>query len=161
MSQKLSESILSWLDNIASPNNSPAIHSEQKKRKRLPLEERLPTTMNSPFTRTPSPSKKRKIQEENMEEDTPQPVPIEPFFKDPSYTSNPTTRSSVITSPSRSRSPKKQMAEMFFAPQPILYKQLMPRATGELPAELDGLLQIITRRSSRGIGVVSDVYKVW
>lgn len=163
MSQVLSESILSWLENTASPKNSPATYSEQKKRKRDPLQERLPTTMNSSLTRTPSPSKKRRIQNANVDgnsaDNTPQPPRTQGFFQDPSHTSNSSTRSSVMSSPSRSQSPKKQMTEMFFAPQPILYKQFLPRTAGELPAELDALLQIIAR-SSRGIGVVSDAYKV-
>ena len=165
MSQASSESILLWLNNITSPEISPATHGVQRKRKRHPLQERLPTTMNSSFAQTPSPFKKRKLQEEDMDENsaenTPQPVRIDRFFNHPSLTSNSSTRSSALSSPSRSRSPKKQMAEMSFAPQPILYKQFVPRGAGELPMRLDALLQIITKRSSRGIGVVSDAYKVW
>lgn len=162
MSQNSRKSVLLWLASVSSPENTPTT-PRGKKRKRCPLAEHLPTAMNSLLTRTPSPSKRRKIRQADFDDDsvenTPWPrLPLRSTRDDVSQQSSSSTPSSVVSP--RSRSPTKQMAEMLFAPQPILFKQFVPRAPGELPAELNTILQTIERRFSRGIGVVSDAHRV-
>lgn len=159
MSQNSHQSVVLWLKSVSSSENAPA----GRKRKRRPLVKRRPTTMNSLPTRTPSPSKRQKVVQANSDdesvENTPQPRrPLQSARVGVSQKSSSSTRSSIASS--KSRSPTKQMSKMLFAPQPIMFKQFVPDASGEFPAELNTLLQAVELRFSRGIAVVSDAYKV-
>jgi len=145
--------------------NSTNWEQRGKKRKRYPLAERYPNAMNHLPARTPSPSKRRKRQDtevhSNDTENTPRPfnpTVLLSLRDDASQHSTSSARSSA-TSP-RSRSPTKQMSKMLFAPQPILFKQFVPRRPAELPSDLNTILHTIERRFSRGIAVVPDAYQV-
>lgn len=159
MSQHSHDSVILWLKSVSSSENTPA----GRKRERLPLVKRRPNTMNFLPTRTPSPSKRQRVIETNSDgdsvENTPQPRrPVQSTRVSVSQKSSSSTRSSVASS--KSRSPTKQMSEMRFAPQPIIFKHFVPRTSGDLPAELNTLLQTIELRFSRGIAVISDAHKV-
>lgn len=115
--------------------------------------------MNSLPTRTPSPSKKRKKEQldlnDNGTEDTPRPLrSVQSTCDDVSQQSSSSARSSAASS--KSRSPTKQMNSMLFAPKPILFKQF---DSDELPAKLDTIFETINQYSI-GVAVVSEAYKV-
>lgn len=159
MSQHSHDLVILWLKNVSSSENSPA----GRKRKSLPLVKRCPNTMNSLPTRTPSPSKRQRVMEANSDDDSVENTleprcPVQSARVSISQKSSSSTRSSVASS--KSRSPTKQMSKMRFAPQPIIFKHFVPRTSGELPAELNTLLQTVELRFSRGIAVISDAHKV-
>lgn len=163
MSQHSRKSILVWLASL-SPSESSLPAPQGEKRKRDPLADRLPNTMNSHPRRTPSPTKRRRPNEADLDEKsleiTPRPQrSIQSAGDDVSRQLSSSSTNSSAVSP-RSRSPTKQMAEMLFAPQPIFFKQFGLHVPGELPAELITILHTLERRFSRGIAVVSDAYKV-
>ncbi|KAF2835302.1 hypothetical protein M501DRAFT_1044332 [Patellaria atrata CBS 101060] len=120
--------------------------------------------MNHLLPRTPSPSKRRKRQDTDIQgndaENTARPfnpTALLSLRDDASQHSTSSARSSA-TSP-RSRSPTKRISDMLFAPQPIVFKQFVPRGPAELPSDLNTILNTIERRFSRGIAVVSDAYR--
>ena len=157
------QSVHLWLMELPNSTNR---EQRGKKRKRYPLAERYPNAMNQLPARTPSPLKRRKRQDTDLRgndtENTPRPfnpTVLLSLRDDASQHLTSSARSSA-TSP-RSRSPTKQMSEMLFAPQPILFKQFVPRGPVELPSDLNTILHTIERRFLRGIAVVSDAYQVW
>lgn len=119
--------------------------------------------MNSLPLHTPPPSKRQKTQllilDDDSAKNTPRSLrPVQSVRSDSSHQSSSSSHSSVVSA--RSRSSTKQMAEMLFAPQPILYEQFVPASSGGHPAELNTIWHTIQRQFSRGLGVVSDAYKV-
>lgn len=160
MSQYSRASIFEWLATVSSKNSPPT--RTGKKRKREPLVDRVPNTMNVIPRRTPSPTKRRKVDQADLDHDdaiiTPRPIhSVDSFGHDDSHQITSSASSSGLMP--RSRSPTKQMAALIFAPQPILYEQFMPEDAGKLPAELVSILQSL-ERCSRGIAVISDDHQV-
>ena len=142
------QSVHLWLMELLNSTNR---EQRGKKRKRYPLAERYPNAMNQLPARTPSPLKRRKRQDTDLRgndtENTPRPfnpTVLLSLRDDASQHLTSSARSSA-TSP-RSRSPTKQMSEMLFAPQPILFKQFVPRGPVELPSDLNTILHTIERR---------------
>ncbi|KAF2813831.1 uncharacterized protein BDZ99DRAFT_459582 [Mytilinidion resinicola] len=104
--------------------------------------------MDAPATRTPSPSKRRRI--DGSVEDTPRAMSIRPA---PSLASS---EQSFISR--RSQSPEKKIKAMRSAPQPVELQQFHERRE-EIPDELKTMLRIIDGRLSRGIRVISNEYE--
>lgn len=168
MSQYSRASVLEWLDSVSS-KDSPPIRTERK-RKREPLVERLPNTMNVFPRRTPSPTKRRKLDQTGWGPDndddndgaeiTPRPRihSVDSAGQDGSQPITSSASSGALSS--RSRSPTKQMAAMLFAPQPILFKQFAPEDAEKLPSELVSMLQSL-EQFSEGVAVVSEAHQVW
>lgn len=161
MSQYSRASVLEWLESVSSENSPPT--RTGKKRKREPLIDCLPNAMNVIPRRTPSPTKKRRLDQADLDDDgvdvTPKPIySVDSAGYDVSQ-QNTSSASSGALSP-RSRSPTKQMAELLFAPEPILFKQFMAEDAEKLPPDLVSMLQSL-ERFSRGTAVVSDAHQVW
>lgn len=162
MSQYSRASVLEWLDTVSSKDFPPT--RTGTKRKREPLVDRLPNTMNVVPRRTPSPTKRRKLDQADLDDDdvvdiTPRPIhSVDAAGHDGSQPVT-SSASSGALSP-RSRSPIKQMAAMLFAPQPILFKQFAPEDAEKLPLELVSMLQSL-EQLSQGVAVISDAHQVW
>jgi hypothetical protein len=117
--------------------------------------------MDTTITRTPSPSKKRRVEPiglgNNSAEDTPRGISIRPIpsFATPSVDAS----SECSVSSRRSRSPEKKINAMRSAPQPIELQQFHGRKE-DVPDELKTIFKAIDGRFSRGIRVISNEYKV-
>lgn len=162
MSQYSRASVLEWLNEV-SPEDSPSTRTDRK-RKREPLVDCLPNTMNIAPKRTPSPTKRRKLDQVDLSDAdidiTPRPIhSIDSTEQDGSQQINSSASSSALSP--RSRSPAKQMAAMFFAPEPILFEPFEEAADADkFPAELIHMLQSIEEYSD-GMAVISDAHQVW
>jgi len=144
--------ILSWLSNTSSP--SPRL------RKRA-LADRDRNIMTD---RQQSPSKRRKILETPESPGKIDDTPRVSRSGQPGATQLPDVQlrspatGSLSSRSTRSHSPVKKMADMMLNPEPILLKQF-DEPQGAVIPELEEMLSGI-QRISRGLGVISDSYRV-
>ena len=160
MSQYSRASVLQWLSGVSSTSSPPT--QKGNKIRREPLIDRSPNIMNILPRSTPSPTKRRKLNQKDLDDDnieiTPRPLrSLDSGGHDGSQQIS-SSASSGAQSP-RSRSPTKQMAALVFAPEPLLFKQFSPEVARKFPAGLIDLLKAI-ERFSKGIGVISNTHQV-
>jgi hypothetical protein len=154
-------SVLSWLDTLPTSPESVASLDHDSELRKGKCRRYDPLEMETSATRTPSPSKKRRIDANSVRDgntrDTPRGIPIRhtPSFATPSIEAS----SERSFSSRRSRSPEKKINAMRSAPQPIELQQFHGRKE-EIPDELKTILKTIDGRFSRGIRVISNEYKV-
>ena len=95
---------------------------------------------------------------QNNIDDTSQFLRIATSAKNSFQSSSISARSSVVSTKSRNSS--KQMTQMLFVSQFILYKLFDFRVFDDFSAELNVILHDIEERFSKGIAVVFDAYEM-
>lgn len=136
------------------------------RKRRAPFTDLEPNDITTP--RTPSPSKRRRRDDDLGDEQTTTPRAFQSSVVVPPENLKPAshrTSSTVSSSPSRSSHTETSSKRTFqpeLAPVPIESKEFPSEANQKesLPARLQSILQIYTRKYNRGIQVISKRHEV-